>query len=168
MDNLVPSTDQEVGVKKSKGQQNLRMFLFGLVGVILAALVLTTIVGVYRAYAKGATDKFTVTVAKILRLPVMKINGEVVRYSEYADDLKAIGIMRDYEKKNNGQNANLTDEQLTDQVLWRLANTILVRGGATAYGLKVEPADIDRLKTQLLQNFKSTDELDKELRLRYG
>jgi parvulin-like peptidyl-prolyl isomerase len=168
MENLVPNTDKEVSVKENKEQKNLKMFLLGLGGVVLAALVLSIAVGVYRAYAKGATDIFTVTVAKVLRLPVMKINGEVVRYSEFADDLKAIKTMRDYEKANNGQNANLTDEQMSDQVLWRLANNILVHEGALTYNLKVEEDDIDRLKTQLLQNFKSTDELNAELLKRYG
>ncbi len=168
MENLVPSTDQEVGVKQNKEQKNMKMFLYGLGGIVLVAILAAAVVGVYRAYAKGATDTYTVTVAKILRLPVMKINGEVVRYGEFADDMKAIKIMREYEKANNGQNANLTDEQLTDQVLWRLANGVLVKQGTLEYNLKIEKDDIDRLKTQLLQNFKSTDELDKELMQRYG
>ena len=51
------------------------MFSIGL-GVILAvALVLSASVGVYRVYAKAATDKFTLATARILRLPVMKVNG---------------------------------------------------------------------------------------------
>jgi len=168
MENLVPNTEPVVGVKAEKEQKNLKMFLLGLGGLVLTVLILTIFVGVYRVYAKGATDTFTVTVAKALRLPALKINGEVVRYGEFADDMKAIRKMRDYEKANNGQNAEMTDEQMTDQVLWRLANSILVKEGALAYNLKIEQADIDKLKTQLLQNFASSDELDRELQQRYG
>lgn len=178
MENLEPKMEQEAEVvqtvepvvekKSGKEQKNLKMFLLGLGGLILAVLIITIAVGVYRVYAKTSTDRFTVTVAKVLRLPVMKINGEVVRYSEFADDMKAINTMRDYEKANNGDNANLTDEQMSDQVLWRLANTILVKQGALEYNLKVEPSDIDALKTQLLQNFSSTEEMNSELMKRYG
>ena len=171
MDNLEQKMEevvQTVEPKIKKEQKNAQMFLIGMGGVVLAVLLLVIGIGVYRVYAKAATDTFTVTVAKALRLPVLKINGEVVRYAEFADDMKAIRTMRDYEKANDGSNANLTDEQMTDQVLWRLANTILVNQAAMNYNLKVEKDDIDTLKTQLLQNFESADELSSELKKRYG
>lgn len=165
MDNVM---EKEVTKTSDKLQKNQKMFLWGLSGIVLLALVLSLAVGVYRVYAKAATDSFTVTIAKVLRLPVLKINGEVVRYGEFAEDMKAIGVMRDFEIANGGQNGSLTDEQMTDQVLWRLANSILVKQGAIKYGLKVENEDIDLLKTQLLQNFENVDQLNEELKLRYG
>lgn len=171
MDNLEQKMEevvQTVEPKIKKEQKNAQMFLIGMGGVVLAVLLLVIGIGVYRVYAKAATDTFTVTVAKALRLPVLKINGEVVRYAEFADDMKAIRTMRDYEKANDGSNANLTDEQMTDQVLWRLANTILVNQAAMNYNLKIEKGDVDALKTQLLQNFASADELNVELKKRYG
>lgn len=171
MDNLEQKMEevaQTVEPKTKKEQKNMQMFWMGLGGIVLVVLLAVIGVGVYRVYAKAATDTFTVTVAKVLRLPVLKINGEVVRYAEFADDMKAINIMRDYEKANDGTNANLTDEQMTDQVLWRLANTILVNQAAMNYNLKTEKGDIDALKTQLLQNFASADELNVELKKRYG
>ncbi|MDO8509785.1 MAG: peptidylprolyl isomerase, partial [bacterium] len=174
MDNIKPvieeekKSEQEKISKPNNEQANLKMFLIGLAVIIAVGLVTTASVGVYRAYAKGTGDKFTTTVATILRLPAMKINGQSIQYSEYADDLKAIHTLREYDKKTNGQSASATDEQLSDQVLWRLVNTVLIKQGALNYNVKVEQTDIDALKTQMLSRFKDTGEAEIELRNRYG
>lgn len=154
--------------KSNKEQTNLKMFLIGLGVIVAVGLVTTASVGVYRAYAKGANDKFTVAVAKILRLPAMKINGQSIQYSDYADDLKAIHVLREYDKKTSGQSASATDEQLSDQVLWRLVNSVLIKQSSLNYNVKVEQSDIDALKAQMLSRFKDTGEAETELRNRYG
>jgi parvulin-like peptidyl-prolyl isomerase len=147
---------------------NMQMFIFGLLGLLAVALIVVVGCGIYRAYAKVASDKFTLTVAKVLRLPALKVNGDRILYTDFADDLKAIRIMRDYDKANNGPGATLTDEQMTDQVLWRLANNVLVDKAAGQYGIKVEDKDVADLKTQMLAQFKSPAEADAELQKRYG
>lgn len=174
MENVKPAMEEEKKPehtsvhKPNKEQANLKMFLIGLGVIVAIGLVTTASVGVYRAYAKGANDKFTVVVAKILRLPAMKINGQSIQYSDYADDLKAIHILREYDKKNNGQSASATDEQLSDQVLWRLVNSVLIKQASLNYNVKVEQSDIDALKAQMLSRFKDTSEAETELRNRYG
>ncbi|OGH88429.1 MAG: hypothetical protein A3J93_04160 [Candidatus Magasanikbacteria bacterium RIFOXYC2_FULL_42_28] len=148
--------------------KNLRLFGYGaltLVGVVLLVVVFTA---VFRVYAKAATDPFTVGVAKILRLPAGKVNGTPILYADYADDMKAIQTLREFDKTNNGPTASLTEENLSDQVLWRAVNNILIDDAAKAYGVKVEATDVDALKTELLQQFANTAELDKALLERYG
>ncbi len=151
-----------------KAKQNLKFFLSGF--GVLAILVLVGVLGLglYRVYAKAGTDKFALTVAKALRLPALKVYGQTVAYSDYADDLKAIHVMQAFDKKNNGPTANLTEDQMSDQVLWRLVNNVLVTQLAKEYGLKAEQKDVDDLKTKILQQFKSADEANKELFDRYG
>ncbi|MEK7625599.1 MAG: hypothetical protein AAB467_04630 [Patescibacteria group bacterium] len=89
--------------------KNQKVFLSGFFGFFGLVLLLSLAFGVYRAYAKVKTDRFTVAVATVLRLPIAKVNGERVLYSDYVDDLRAITVMRDYDKANNGQAASLTD-----------------------------------------------------------
>jgi len=168
------NTNQEAGgenkpaVPAGNKKGNVQMFLFGLLGLLAVALIVAIGCGIYRAYAKVATDKFTMTVAKVLRLPALKVNGDRVLYTDFADDLKAINIMRDYDKSNKGPGATLTDQQMTDQVLWRLANNILVDKAAQQYGVTVEDKDVADLKTQMLAQFKSPADADSELQKRYG
>ena len=68
-------------------------------------------------------------------LPAMKVNGKRVSYSEYVSDMKAIRVMREYDRQTGGAGAALTDEQMSDQVLWRLANNVLVEEAAKELGL---------------------------------
>lgn len=148
--------------------QNMKMFAYGLAGVLAVALVGSVICGVYRVYAKGATDNFTFTVAKVLRLPAMKVNGERVLYSDYAEDLRAIHTLVAYDKSTGGNNASLTEEQMSDQVLWRLANNVLIKEAAAKYGVSANPSDIDSIKANLLKQFKDENEINTEITKRYG
>lgn len=148
--------------------KNMKMFVFGLAAIVVGAVVISAAVGVYRVYAKASTDNFTVVVAKALRLQLMKVNGESVLYSNYADDIQAIQKLVAFDKTNKGNAASLTPEQMSDQVLWRLANNVLVREAAGKYGVKVEPKDMDDLKANLMKQFKDTGEIEKEIQQRYG
>ena len=167
--NQVQEVKKEEKVVPAKNEtQNMKMFAYGLAGILVAALVGSVAVGVYRVYAKAGTDTFTVAVAKALRLPAMKVNGEPVLYSDYAEDLRAIHTLVAYDKSTGGTNAALTEEQMSDQVLWRLANNILVKEAAAKYAVTAEPKDVEDIKTNLLKQFKDTNQIDQEIQKRYG
>ncbi len=150
----------------------------GLIGVIVALLVGGVM---YRVYAQTAGDPATLTVAKILRLPAVKVNGTQILYSDYSDDLKAIHHMEAYRKSssqtpsmNGGANNDilsppaLTETQMSDQVLLRLVNNVLLQNLAARYNVTIEDKDLEQLKNQILQQFKATTEVDNELQKRYG
>ncbi|MFA6547873.1 MAG: peptidylprolyl isomerase [Candidatus Magasanikbacteria bacterium] len=177
MEQNIPQEEQQKTVaeepvsathKSSDENKNMKMFVTGLVSILVAAIVISTGVGIYRVYAKAATDKFTVTVARILCLPVLKVNGESILYSNYVDDVHAIQKLVAFDKANQGNAAGLTAEQMSDQVLWRLANNILVKEAAIKYGVQVEAKDIEDLKASLLKQFKDMTEVEKEIQQRYG
>src|SRR3989339_398758 len=173
MDNLEPKEMEEtvasnVGVEEAKKKENLKMFFWGMGGVVALVLILSAGIGIYRVYAKSATDKFTVAVATVLRLPALKVDGERILYTAYLEDLKAIKNLRTYDQANNGQYATITDEQMSDQVLWRLTNNLLVEKAAKVFDVTVSSTDLDSLKSQILQQFKDTATAEKELKSRYG
>jgi len=159
---------EEKNTKMSSENKNMKMFAFGLLAILVLAIVGSAGVGIYRVYAKTDTDKFTLTVAKILRLPAMKVNGERILYSDYADDLTAIKKLVAFDKANQGNNASLTPQDMSDQVLWRLANNVLVKEAAAKYGVTVEQKDVDSLKENLLQQFKDLNAVESEIQQRYG
>lgn len=151
-----------------KIRANKKMFLYGFGGLLTLALIIVLATTIVRVYKYAATDAFTVGVARALRLPAMKVNGERVLFSEYADDLKAIAKMKAYDVQSGGPSASMTDEVMSDQVLWRLANNILVGKMASEYGVMIEEKDINTIKEQILKQFKTAAEADKELNDRYG
>src|SRR3989344_9458950 len=71
---------------------------FVVLGLVVLAVGAVAGVGIYKVYAKTAADKFSLTVAKVLRLPAVKVGSERISYVSYVDDLRAIHIMRDYDK----------------------------------------------------------------------
>ena len=161
------SADQKpVSAKESK---NLRMFLIGIFGLIAAVIVGFAIFGAVRVYAMGGTDNVTKVVATVLRFPLAKINGHVILYKDYLNDLKAIHTLKSYDEASGGGTMkDYTESQLSDQVVWRLVNNIFIDDLANKYGVTAAQSDIDDLKNQMLAQFKSSDEAEKELMQRYG
>ena len=153
-------------VKSGKEQDNMKMFLFGLLGLVAIILVGASGVGIYRVYAKASEDGFTVVVAKTLRLPLMKVNGERVLYSDYVDYLKAVRTSTALDVE--GGKPALTAEQITDRVLIWLADKVMVAKTAKTFGVTVEQKDLDDAKAQIMQNFKDTATADAEIGKRYG
>jgi len=155
--------------KKPKDTENIKLFILGLLGVLVLVILVAAGFGVYRVYAKAASDNFTYWTAKTLRLPLAKINGQAIRYTEYLDDLKAIKTLRDYEKNNGGgQTGSLTDSQLSDQVIWRLGSNLFIGEIARELNIKVEATDITEVKSNLLSQFPDEATAEKELMSRYG
>ncbi len=144
----------------------------------LAVLVVGAVAGLgaYKVYTKMSTDKFSLAIAKAFSFPVVRVAGEKIPYVSYAEDLKAIHTMRAYDQlqrdggatPDRSPGADLTEEQMSDQVLWRLVNNLLVNNAAKKYVVVVEDKDIENLKAQMLQQFKDEATANSELMKRYG
>jgi len=162
IDNAVSTTG------KTDIAKNKKMFLYGLSAFVAVVIIFIGIFGFVRVRA-GATDGFTYYSAKFMHLPLMSVDGQKIAYVDYLDDMEAIKTMKNYEKESNaGVVSDLTEEQMSDQVVWRLANNAMVSQIAKKFDVKVEKKDIEDLKTQVLQQFKSEEELENELIKRYG
>lgn len=152
----------------TKKNRNMKNFGIGFVTFLALVAVFFVGLGIYRVYAKVANDAFSLGIAKALRLPAAKVNGERILVTDYLADLKAITVMRSYDREHNGRGADLSDEQMSDQVLLRLASNIVVEQAAKQFGLKIEDSDLAALRDQVLKQFKTPAEVDAELMKRYG
>ncbi len=165
-----PVQENKAVVSTSKGNPKIFMAL-GFVVLVILAVVGT---GIYRAYAKLASDKFTMKVAEVLNLPVVKVGGESVPYLDFIEDLKAIRTVRDFDKAQEattgqaGPNAGLTDEQMPIEVVRRLVSNLLADQAARKYNITVADEDIKEVKDKLLVTFKDDAGLDAELMKHYG
>ncbi len=161
---------QEADVQKPSPtvEKNKKMFFWGIGGALLLVILVAFGVGTYRVYAYGSQDRFSTTVAKILRLPIVRVNGTSVSYSEYVSDMQALKLMIAYDSAKNKQTPTLTNEQISDQVLLRLAGNIVLKDTANKYGVLVEDKDRQDLKTQMLKQFSSESEEQQEISKRYG
>lgn len=169
--NLVGGNSMPVEQKTNSSMRN-----FIALGGVVLVLVAATGFGIYRVYAKTATDKFSLAVAKALNLPAVKVGDQKIAYSAYAEDLTAIHTMRAYDKSQRDTGvgadrtpgADLTEDQMSDQVLWRLVNNLLVNKAAKQFGVTIEDKDVQNLKAQMLKQFKDEAAANQELTKRYG
>ncbi len=149
-------------------QKNKKMFVTGIILGLVILVVGLIALTLYRVYSGAKTDNFTLAVSQTLRLPALKINGQPVYYTEYAEDLEAIKILHNYDAQNNGPTANYTPEMMSDQVLWRLTNTVLINDAAARFGLTVEESDLTELRDAIKKQFKTPEEIDAALKAHYG
>lgn len=155
-------------------KDSMRVFVW--LGVVAAVLAAVAGFGAYKVYAKTANDKFSLTVARVLNLPAVKVGNEKIPYTAFAEDLKAIHTMRDYDKSqrdagatvDRSPGADLTEQQMSDQVLWRLVNNLLVNQAAKTFEVTVEDKDVETLRAQMLEQFKDEAAANEELAKRYG
>ncbi len=147
--------------------KNKKLFLYSIVGFLAVILTLGSVWGIVRVRS-GAMDGFSYFIAKALHLSLLSVDGQKVSYTNYLDDMKAIKIMKAYEEEANGTAMELSEEQMSDQVVWRLVNNVMVSQIAKKMEIKVEKKDVEELKNQVLEQFESADVLEKELIKRYG
>lgn len=152
----------------SKKARNIQLFTIGMAGFLGAVVIVFGAFSVIRVYMQAATDNVTGFVSTIMRLPLAKVNGENIYYSDYLYDLKAIKKLSEFDKNSGGAAGQLTNEQMSDQVIWRLANNIFIGQLARSFGVTVTDEEVETTKNQMLSQFPSAPEAEKELMNRYG
>jgi len=70
-------------------QSNLKMFVYGLVGILVLAVLIIGGVAV-KSVNSLSQNSYILKVAKVLDLPAAKINGMKVSYTDYVDDLNTL------------------------------------------------------------------------------
>lgn len=162
-----PAIKQRVPMS-DKARRNRDYFIYGIFGIIGLFIVAAASYGIIRVYFQGGTDKGTEIVASALRLPLAKVNGQIIYYTSYIEDSKAIRLLRDYAKKYGGEMAGRTDEQLTDDVMNRLIDNIIAGDLAKKFNISVSQEDIDLVEKQLLSQFADQQTAEDQIKQRYG
>lgn len=154
---------------KSKLKKNKVMFSWG-IGISVLVIIFAFLgIGMYRIYnVPNAQDIVSFSVAKVFRLPVAKVNGQSILYTTYVEDLKALEKMIGYDKAAGAATENYTTQELSDQVLLRLAGNILLEDAAKKYNVTVQETDKQDLKVQLVSQFPSESAALTEINKRYG
>ncbi len=169
-----PKTGGETSEKKlvmAKEKLNLKMFAYGFIGLVVVAVLILGGTATYRVYAKEANDTFTVTVAKVLRLPAAKLDDKIILYSDYIADVEALKVYRTYVTKSaqaSGQEVNITDKQISQDAMFRLIDNILVKKLATQYGVNYSQTDVDNAKSSILTQFTTTAEAESGIKEMFG
>lgn len=147
--------------------KNLYSFVIGFSVLVLLILAVAGGAGTYRVYKYNSQDNFSLAVAKILHLPAFKINNDYVDYTEYVTDLKA-NTLAQSSAQAQAAGATFTPEQLSDQVMIRLANNVLLEQAAKKYDVAVEDNDVEPLRQEIITKFGTKEAADEEVKKLFG
>lgn len=140
------------------------MLISGLLVSFLIILIVLFGAG-YVGAKKLSTNKGTLLVAKIVRLPIARVNSEKILFSDYIDDVATLKRFYDQVEELAG---NVTDAELGTQALSRLIANIVIENTADELNISVGDDDITNMKSELFSQFNSEEEAKKDLESKYG
>lgn len=162
-----PATEGAVVQNKTKNSS--KMFLTGLAGVVLLAVVILVGTGIFRAYVFQSTDKLTVAVAKVLRLPIAKVNDKTILYTAYVNDLKAINTLAGWQaEQGGGLYADADKTTLSDMVIEKLVGSEVINQVAKDMGATIDEKQVDDLLQTNIAQFDSEEAFNDEVKAMYG
>ncbi|HBU07187.1 MAG TPA: hypothetical protein DEB09_03825 [Candidatus Magasanikbacteria bacterium] len=144
-------------------QSNLKMFVYGLVGILVLAVLIIGGVAV-KSVNSLSQNSYILKVAKVLDLPAAKINGMKVSYTDYVDDLNTLNKFY----SNTPDTPAPTPEQVSDQVLSRLLANKLIGKIAKEYEVEIKDEDTTEFKNNLIAQFETEAKAEEELMTKYG
>lgn len=161
MDNQIIE-NEKVEVKKNKPS-----YFYAGVGLLAALLIIIIgTVGVvsYRAEKKFASDKFSLGVAKIIRLPAGFVNGSSISYVEFIEDLQA--VKQSYKGATADQ---IPSEAEMHQNVWdMLVKNAVVKKEAAKNNVVITDKDVNDEYDSLVKNVGSEEETETLIKNNYG
>lgn len=156
------AVQEKTTVSKPK---TLPLLAAGLAVALVGAVVVWYVVGIQSV--KGLSESpFTLTTAKIFKIPVASINGEKIPYGEYVDNIRAMRMFYDTDTTKLDRPS---DSEMSDYILSRLLINRLTGQVAAEYKVALNQADIDSIvNTKLLPSFENRDKAEEEITKRYG
>jgi len=153
--------------EKKKGmlpKSNASIFIFGVVGA-LVVLVLVAYLWTGSSVKKLSDSPAVLTAANIFNIPAAKINGSVVSYVDYVDDLRALNNF--YQNAPEGA-GTASEEQISDQVLIRLLSNALLADVAEDLGVVVTEEALIAQRAELLSQFPTEQDAAQNIMDLYG
>ena len=140
-----------------------KLFAYGAASVIGIGVIILGIIFLM-GLRRGSEHPAVVATARLLHIPVGRVNGRFISYSDYAADRSAL-------KKFYGSQPEgylLTEEQTSDQALSRLIGNRLLEQLAEQHAVTVTADDMAAAKQRLFGVFPDETTAAAEIQTTYG
>ncbi|MCF6276574.1 MAG: peptidylprolyl isomerase [Candidatus Magasanikbacteria bacterium] len=144
--------------------KNKKFFLMGIAGVFVLVFFLSLIFvirGVYNLQDNTMVRAFS----KSLNIPVASINGLNISYYDYIEDIRTLKLF--YSQQPEGF-PPVSDDDVSNQVLERLLANRFVANFAKENDVEVTDEEVANVKKELVLQFASEEEAEKNLKEKYG
>lgn len=162
------TTQVETVTKETPVQKNANnpivQFFAGILIVLFIALL-----GVYiftKSQAKNlSSSPFVLQTAEALRVPIAKINGNLILYVDFMQDFTS--LKKFYSNQPEGYPAP-AEKDIAEQVLSRLLINLMVKELASTYGVVMSQEDLTLAKSELLSQFPDEKTAEEEINKTFG
>ncbi|MFB6226428.1 MAG: peptidylprolyl isomerase [Candidatus Paceibacteria bacterium] len=160
-----PKDDSTEPSSSTSSSKNMKSFVYGIIAVIVVLLLGGW--GFVKYSVNNMSENPTIVkAAKVLKIPAATVNGDKILYSKFVDNKKTLEQF--YGSQPQGFNANLSDDQISQQIISRLVANKILEQVAEERGIKVTQKDIKSAKDEIKKKFPSEDKLKQVVQNRYG
>jgi parvulin-like peptidyl-prolyl isomerase len=145
----------------------LRRFFLGLSLGVLIVLILAAVIFGVGIYRFGWSGEIVAKITKVAPYPAAIVNWNMVRYSDYVDDVETLKTF--FASQGEELGAAAPDEkEMKTQVLDRLINNELSYQLAKKYGIKISKEDLDGEVKKIVDQSESQESVEQALKEQYG
>lgn len=165
MENQIVESKEDVKVAEEGLSKTQKMFYGGLAGAAVIVILLFLGAVSYRAMNKLADDTLTLGVAKAISLPAGFVNGSMIKYSDFTEDV--LTVEQYYASQSNGQPAPALAEIRTS--VWeRQVKNAVVKKMASGLGLAISNKEVGDEYDSFVKSVGGADEAIKTVKQNYG
>lgn len=140
---------------------------WGLLGALFFVIILVITTGVFIYVLKWDNNFLTRGAAKIIPYPIMRVNGDFVRFSEYQKDIETLVRFYSYEESEAGL-PSPDISKVKEDVLERLKKNTIMKQIAEREGVLVLPEEIDAEYYKIMAQSGSPEQAENTLKDIYG
>ncbi|MFH0814631.1 MAG: peptidylprolyl isomerase [Candidatus Falkowbacteria bacterium] len=119
------------------------------------------------AYKFKWDNGFTRFATRVVPLPVAIVNGGLIPYYAWADEVSALKSLRALTDPNSALDAAALKE-IGDNAMTNLIQKKLLKQAAKEYKVKVAKIDLDKVYNQYVEKFTGEDKLKEEVKKAFG
>lgn len=162
-------TSDTVGKTKTKINSNSAVpFIVGLFAGALTVFIVSLSVYSYGLYRNVWMDDLAMKVTRIVPLPMMSIDGDIVRYSTFLDDYASMEHFIAKQNELAGQIVRPTYDEVIKLLSDQYVKISLIESVAKEYDISVSEDDIDAEYEQLVGANESAEQVELSIRDLYN
>lgn len=149
----------------SQNSQVIKPFLLGIGTLVILGGIFFVGFNVY-AVKNLSTAPMVLKTASLLNLPVAKINGISIPYTEYVEEIKTLKNF--YANAPENSIPYYSDEDVSDQVLSRLMGNIMIKELAKEFNVTVSEEEVTKFKDDFFAQNGGEEQVAAELQKQFG
>jgi len=160
------SVDNFFAKPDDKPKKGFWFYFVKVVVFLILLVVLALCIDIYGIYRMNWRDKISYQVAHILPLPAAKVNGKMIRLSDYLDDVSVLQTA--LVNQREGLAGQVMSPDNTQSVIDRLVLIKIIDEQLNKYGQEISDQDLNANLDSVIAQFNGRTEAESNVKKLYG